>query len=102
MRARNITFALLFFPQFAVSAGDPARGKQKAQTCVACHGAEGVSANAFWPNLAAQKEEYLIKQIKAFRDGVRSDPLMSPVSKMISDEDAEDLSVYFSRLKGAP
>lgn len=99
---RNIIFVLLLQPCLVIAAGDVNQGKQKSATCVACHGAVGVSANSFWPNLAAQKPDYLVKQIKAFRDGQRKDPLMSPVSQMISDQDAEDLAAYFSSLKGAP
>jgi cytochrome c553 len=70
-----------------------------ASTCVACHGQEGVSANPLWPNLAGQQESYLVKQMKAFRDGERSDPLMSPVARMLSDHDIDELAAYFAGLK---
>ena len=76
--------------------------KQKAAMCAACHGDNGISANTLWPNLAAQKADYLQKQLKAFRDGVRVDPLMSPVSKTLSDEDIQLLAKYYSDLKGGP
>ena len=61
---------------FAFAAGDAADGKAKAATCAGCHGAAGVSANPLWPNLAGQKDAYMVKQMKAFRDGVRNDPMM--------------------------
>lgn len=83
----------------AAIAGDAAAGKAKAMTCAGCHGAEGVSANPLWPNLAGQKDAYLVKQIKAFRDGTRSDPMMSPMAKPLSDEDIDNLAAYFSSLK---
>jgi cytochrome c553 len=51
-----------------------------------------------WPNLAGQKEGYLVKQIKAFRDGVRSDPMMSPMAKPLTDADIDNLAAYFSSL----
>ena len=35
-------------------AGDPAAGQAKAQACVACHGADGNSANSGFPSLAGQ------------------------------------------------
>ena len=47
-------------------------GKAKSITCAACHGPEGNSANPLWPNLAGQKEAYLVAQLKAFRDGSRA------------------------------
>ena len=79
-------------------AGDPAAGKAKSATCSACHGADGISPNPLWPNLAGQKEQYLVKQIKAFRDGTRQDPSMAPMVKNLTDADIEDLAAYYSGL----
>ena len=77
---------------------DAAAGKSKSATCVGCHGPAGISNNPLWPNLAGQKDAYMIKQMKAFRDGMRSDPLMSPMSKPLSDADIENLAAYYSSL----
>jgi len=79
-------------------AGDAAAGKAKAAACAACHGAEGVSAMDIWPNLAGQKPGYLVKQMKAFRDGGRKDPMMSPMASALTDEDINNLAAYFSGL----
>ena len=79
-------------------AGDAAAGKAKSASCAACHGAEGISPNDVWPNLAGQKEGYLIKQMKAFKDGSRMDPMMSPMAAPLSDEDINNLAAYFSSL----
>jgi len=67
-------------------------------TCMACHGAAGISPNGIWPNLAGQKEAYLVKQIKAFRDGVRVDPMMAPMVKALTDTDIDNLAAYYSGL----
>ncbi len=83
----------------AMAAGDAAAGKAKAATCAGCHGANGVSANPLWPNLAGQKDAYLVKQLKAFRDGTRSDPMMTPMAKPLSDADIDNLAAYYSSLK---
>ncbi len=80
-------------------AGDIAAGKAKSMVCAACHGMSGISANDIWPNLAGQKKGYLEKQIKAFRDGKRTDPSMSPMVKGLSDADAANLAAYFNSLK---
>ncbi|MCA1804068.1 MAG: hypothetical protein LC646_01580 [Xanthomonadaceae bacterium] len=45
-----------------------------------------------------QHAPYLAKQMKAFRDGTRSDPMMSPMAKPLSDQDIENLAAYFSSL----
>jgi len=80
-------------------AADAAAGKAKAAVCAACHGAAGISAAPMWPNLAGQKEMYLSKQIKAFRDGIRKDPSMSPMVAGLTDADADNLAAYFASLK---
>jgi len=79
-------------------ADDAAAGKLMSATCVACHGAEGVSPNDLWPNLAGQKQDYLIKQLKAFKDGSRSDPMMSPIAGLLNDADIDNVTAYFSGL----
>ena len=87
--------ALLFASSTAIAA-DIEAGKAKSATCVACHGAGGHSVNPIWPNLAGQKEQYLAKQIKAFRDGTRKDPLMAPMVAALSDDDIANLAAYFA------
>jgi cytochrome c553 len=79
-------------------AGDAATGKAKAASCAGCHGANGISNNPMWPNLAGQQSGYLVKQMKAFRDGTRNDPMMSPMAKPLSDEDIENIAAYYSSL----
>ncbi len=79
-------------------AGDAAAGKAKSTTCAGCHGPAGVSNNPMWPNLAGQKAGYLVKQMKAFRDGTRADPMMAPMAKPLSDADIENLAAYYSSL----
>lgn len=79
-------------------AGDAAAGQAKSASCAGCHGANGISSNDLWPNLAGQKATYLSKQIKAFRDGQRNDPMMSNMVKNLTDQDADDLAAYYSGL----
>ena len=82
----------------AVYAGDVAAGKAKSATCAGCHGAQGVSNNPLWPNLAGQQEAYLVKQLQAFREGTRSDPMMSPMAKPLSDTEIQNLAAYYNSL----
>ena len=90
--------ALLVVGAQVQAAGDPQAGKAKSSTCEACHGSNGISNNPVWPNLAGQKEQYLINQLKAFRDGNRSDPMMAPMAQPLSDQDIADLAAYYSNL----
>jgi cytochrome c553 len=80
-------------------AGDAEAGKQKSQSCVGCHGMGGKSNNPLYPHLKGQQKMYLIKALKAYRDGKREDPMMSSFAKSLSDADIEDLAAYYSSLK---
>lgn len=84
---------------FNTQAADIDAGKTKAAVCAACHGPTGMSSNPAWPNLAGQQDAYLRKQIKAFRDGDRKDPLMTPMAAALTDDDIDNLAAYFSSLK---
>ena len=94
-----LTAAALAVTGAAQAGGDVAAGKARAAACAGCHGANGISSNPLWPNLAGQQEAYLAKQIKAFRDGVRNDPMMSSMVKGLSDGDAANLAAYYCNLK---
>jgi cytochrome c553 len=82
----------------AVHAGDVAAGKIKSATCAGCHGAAGISKNPLWPNLAGQQQGYLVKQLKAFRDGSRTDPMMTPMAQPLSDDDIANLAAWYNSL----
>jgi YVTN family beta-propeller protein len=99
VRAIFLTVLLAVLAGNVFAAGDPAAGKRKATVCESCHGPTGVSPTEDIPNLAGQKPSYLVKQLDAFREGTRTNALMSPMAKPLSDEDINDLSAYFSTLK---
>jgi cytochrome c553 len=75
--------------------GTVEEGQAKSTPCIACHGVSGNSSNPVWPNLADQHEQYIARQLKAFKGGTRQDPLMSPMAAGLSDDDVEDLAAYF-------
>lgn len=74
-----------------------AEAPAQAQACVACHGANGVSGNPEWPNLAGQHETYLAQQITAFRSGVRDNALMAPFVQNLSDADIQVLAAWYAK-----
>jgi cytochrome c553 len=84
----------------AAAAGDVQAGQAKASTvCLACHGLDGNSVNPEWPSIAGQHEDYIIKQVKAFRAGERTNVLMSPISLTLTDKEIEDTAAYFATQK---
>lgn len=76
--------------------GSAERGQAKAAPCVACHGVNGNSVNPEWPNLAGQHETYIKRQLAAFKNDTRQNPLMTPMAKPLSEEDMADLGAFFS------
>ncbi len=73
------------------------KAKNLANTlCVTCHGTNGVSVIENYPNLAAQKGLYLEKQMKAFRDGDRKDPIMFNMVASLDDAMIQALAKYYA------
>ena len=80
--------------------GDATKGKAVSTVCVACHGADGNSANPVWPKIAGQGDAYIVKQLTDFRSDSRAEATMTPMAKAIaSDEDVLHLAAYFSSQK---
>ena len=94
-----LMIALVLMSSAAMAGGDAAAGKAKSATCMACHGTDGISLMPMYPNLKGQKEQYLLKQMKAFKDGSRVDPIMKGMSAPLSDADMANLSAYYASLK---
>ena len=78
------------------AAGDAAAGKDKAASCVACHGPDGNSIAPNFPNLAGQSESFLYKQLKDFKAGKRSDPTMDAMIMPLDDQTMQDVSAFFA------
>lgn len=75
---------------------DITAGAQKSASCSVCHGIDGNSPSGVYPNLAGQKPEYLVKQIKDFREHRRPNAIMSTMIASLNDQDAQDLADFFS------
>lgn len=71
----------------------------EANLCTMCHGKNGISTLPFVPNLAGQKEAYLVKQLKAFKDGKRVNKTMNDKAKDLTPSEMADLASFFSSLK---
>ncbi len=80
----------------AHAAGNAAAGKVKSVACQACHGTDGNSVNPAYPKLAGQSAGYLVKELTDFKDGKRTNPIMSGMAASLSTQDMEDIASYFS------
>jgi cytochrome c553 len=80
------------------AAGDPARGKTKIATCVACHGQDGNAVDPQYPRLAGQYADYLAMALHEYKDGRRGNPIMKGFAATLSDQDIDDVSAYFATM----
>lgn len=89
----------LFLPLFGQASEPlPKAAPKKADTCLACHGREGVSPTPYWPHLAGQNTQYLIKQLKDYRSRERKDSIMAEMADPLTDDDIEVIAQYMSTL----
>ena len=79
-----------------------ARGKELyARDCATCHGDRGEgNAEKFFPLIAAQHFQYLLRETRYIRDGERgnSNPDMVKVIKGYTDKDLEAVADYIAEL----
>jgi len=87
------------------SKGDPAKGQALSsdpeKLCFVCHGADGNSPASSFPNIAGQKQAYILKQLTNFKAGVRKDPSMDDSITRVEKEDFPHLAAWFSQQKSA-
>jgi cytochrome c553 len=72
-----------------------------AQTCVACHGIDGIGILPEYPNLAGQHKDYLEVALKAYRSGQRKNPVMGGMAAPLTDADIRELARYYSSQRPA-
>jgi cytochrome c553 len=85
-----------YFSSVTGVTGGPNSAPPPAMICVACHSADAGETNPLWPSLAGQNQRYLVKQLRDFRDGRRTDPVMAPLAVALSDQDIEALAAFYA------
>lgn len=98
------TIAKLPPPQFAAE-GDAARMTRARDLitqhrCGFCHAAN-FSGNDSVPRLAAQREDYLLKSLREYKAGTRTEyqPIMAEVLHPLGDADLVELAYYLAHFK---
>jgi cytochrome c553 len=95
----SIFMALTTASSILHAEGNINAGKQKSTSCTSCHGENGNNQVSNFPKLAQQHSSYLQKQLHAFKDGTRNDPMMSTMALPLTDEDIADISAYYATQK---
>ena len=83
----------------------PAAPPAFVATCNSCHGVSGMAVADIYPHLAAQKSEYMVTQLNAFRSKTRNNPgseIMQSMAAQLSDGDIQAVAAYFASLKLTP
>lgn len=93
---RGVIVALALSLSTGAAMADVAKGGALSASCAHCHGTDGNSSGAVYPNLASQTKEYLYRQIKAFKEGTRQNSQMSPMVGILSDEDMRNLADFYN------
>lgn len=84
------------------AAQDIEAGRAKAQVCAACHGADGNSIAPTFPSLAGQTWRYLYIQLKDYKEGRRTNPIMSPMAAPLTRQEMIDIANFFAAQKLKP
>ena len=98
----SLISGLLSFSVAPAAAQDIAAGKARSQVCAACHGADGNSATGQFPNLAGQTWRYIYVQLKDYKEGRRSDPVMTAMATPLSRQEMIDIANYFAAQPARP
>ena len=84
------------------SAGEvPPAIAETIHVCSSCHGLQGHSTSSLFPRLAGQQKDYIVTQLKAFRDHTRADPhaktYMWGMAARLTDAQVASIADYYAR-----
>jgi thiosulfate dehydrogenase len=91
--------ASMLLPGWAAGTGENivTHGKDNTPACATCHGTRGEgSSDGLFPRIAGLPIEYIESQLRDFRDGRRSNPVMSPAIAGLSDADFRIVAEYLN------
>jgi cytochrome c553 len=80
----------------------PATARPKAsETCLACHGTNGVGITADYPTISGQHKDYIERALHDYQRGGRKNPVMTSMAQTLTREDIEQLAEYYSKQQPA-
>jgi cytochrome c553 len=102
--ASEVAPAAPVVPEVATAPGAIPPLEERLQLCAGCHNPDGNSIIPENPKLSGLNAKYLARQLKDFKNGDRSSPIMSSIIPMVDESEFKPLAAYFSeqkRLTGA-
>ncbi len=86
-------------PTAKPATADAGAGKTiAARDCKGCHGLDGRGVAPGIPNLAAQRERYLLASIKEYKDGKRTHAALKDMTGNMSEADVRNVVAYYASL----
>ena len=82
----------------AAQAGDPALGKQKAGSCVLCHGNDSFPGIFYTLQLAGRDADKLAIKTAKYANGKVFHPVMNLFTNGMKESDIADISAYYQSL----
>ena len=80
-------------------AANTAAGKAVAERqCKGCHGLDGRGTASAIPNLAGQRERYLVAALQEYKQGKRSHAALRDIAGNLSDAETRDVVAYYASL----
>src|SRR5688572_24313703 len=80
----------------------PATARPKAsETCLACHGTNGVGITADYPTISGQHKDYIERALHDYQRGGRKNPVMTSMAQTLTGEDIEQLAEFYSKQQPA-
>jgi cytochrome c553 len=94
-------FGLAVLAGTRVTAGEvPPAVSEIIHVCSSCHGLRGHSTSSLFPRLAGQQRDYIVMQLKAFRDRSRADlhakAYMWGMSARLTDAQIASIADYYA------
>ena len=75
----------------------PADQRPKAtETCLACHGTNGVGITADYPTISGQHKDYIERALHDYKLGGRKNAIMAGMAATLTKDDIEALAEYYS------
>lgn len=94
------TAACFISSAYAQPAADALYQRATAATCANCHGTDGrATEGSAIPALAGMPKDYMVLQMKAFKDGTRPATVMHQITKGLTDAQVDSIATYYASLK---
>ena len=96
---KKLALALVCLSSLSFAADyDPVRGEMLSLSCAGCHGTDGRSVQTT-PTIAGMGKASLHKTLLDYKHGRKTGTMMQKHVKGFSDEELEQVSYYFSKVK---